>query len=61
MTYDQFGEPELEEPIEVSDEWPEVDAPHECDKGWADRDADAMVPCPVCKPDLAAGKRVFLH
>jgi hypothetical protein len=61
VTYDQFGEPEYEEPPVDADAEPEADASHECDKGWLDRNADVMVPCPRCKPELAAGHRVHLH
>jgi hypothetical protein len=56
---DRFGDP-VEEPPEVSDEWPDVDPPHDprCRKGWLDADADNPVPCLVCKPHLAPGRRV---
>ncbi len=60
MTYDQFGEPEPGDPVEVSDEWPDVNAPHTCDKGWIDREADQPRPCLICRPHLAPGRRVRL-
>ncbi|MGW5743832.1 hypothetical protein [Amycolatopsis sp. NPDC003861] len=44
--YDRYGE-------RVEDDDERNDAPHRCDRGFVDRDADHPVPCLVCRPHLA--------
>ena len=56
MRHDRFGEP-IEDEDDAADEVsPEraVAVPHECDRGFEDRNADPpLKPCLVCKPHLA--------
>lgn len=55
MRHDRFGEP-IEDDVSA-DEVPlesTVAVPHECDRGFEDRNADPpLKPCLVCKPHLA--------
>lgn len=54
MALDRTGEP-----IEDEDEAESAVAPvpHECDRGFVDRDADPpLKPCLICKPNLAPEK-----
>jgi hypothetical protein len=57
MRHDRFGEPIEDEDGVAADELhrePTVPVPHECDRGFEDRNADPpLKPCLICRPDLA--------
>lgn len=55
MRHDRFGEEIDEEDVTVAAALDgDAPVPHECDRGFVDRDADPpLKPCLICRPDLA--------
>jgi hypothetical protein len=53
VRHDRTGEP-IEDDDETVEAAPSELVPHECDRGFVDRDADPpLKPCLICRPDLA--------
>lgn len=58
MRHDRFGDEIDDDDVVTDDVVAEQEepgpVPHECDRGFVDRDADPpLKPCLICKPDLA--------